>query len=113
MEKEAPKRLKEAFRKLGLEETLMRSNRKAELEQYIEGLTVDGLANEKKKVKNELKNYDNDFNNNFKKMPNHEEKEPLRPLYVYYKKLKEALTRRGGEEMSQERIEAMITKIKA
>ena len=91
----------------------MRSNRKAQLEQYIEGLTVDGLANEKKKVKNELKNYDNDFNNNFKKMPNHEEKEPLRPLYVYYKKLKEALTRRGGEEMSQERIEAMITKIKA
>jgi molecular chaperone DnaK (HSP70) len=88
MEKEAPKRLKEAFRKLGLEETLMRGNRKAELEQYIEGLTVDGLANEKKKVKNELKNYDNDFNNNFKKMPNHEEKEPLRPLYVYYKKLK-------------------------
>lgn len=113
MEKEAPKRLKEAFRKLGLEETLMRSNRKAQLEQYIEGLTVDGLANQKKKVKNELKNYDNDFNNNFKKMPNHEEKEPLRPLYVYYKKLKEALTRRGGEQMSQERIEAMITKIKA
>lgn len=44
--------MKEAFRKLGLEETLMKSNRKAELEQYIEGLTVDGLANEKKKVKN-------------------------------------------------------------
>lgn len=75
-------------------------------------MSVDGLANEKKKVKNELKNYDNDFNSNFRKQPNHEEKEPLRPLYVYYKKLKEALTRRGGEELSQERIEAMIAKIK-
>lgn len=88
MDKEAPKRLKEAFKKLGLEETLMKSNRKVELEQYIDSMTVDGLANEKKKVKNELKNYDNDFYSNFKKQPNHEEKEPLRPLYVYYKKLK-------------------------
>lgn len=113
MDKEAPKRLKEAFKKLGLEETLMKSNRKVELEQYIDSMTVDGLANEKKKVKNELKNYDNDFYSNFKKQPNHEEKEPLRPLYVYYKKLKEALTKRGGEEMSQEKIEAMIAKIKS
>ena len=45
MDKEAPKRLKEAFKKLGLEETLMKSNRKVELEQYIDSMTVDGLAN--------------------------------------------------------------------
>jgi chromosome segregation ATPase len=31
---------------------------------------------------------------------------------VYYKKLKEALNKRGGEEMSQEKIEGMITTIK-
>jgi hypothetical protein len=66
--------LKEAFKKLGLEETLMKSSRKVELEQYIDTMSVDSLANEKKKVKNELKNYDNDFNTNFKKQPNHEEK---------------------------------------
>ncbi len=57
---------------------------------------MDSLANEKKKVKNELKSYDNDFGGSFKRQPNHEEKEPLRPLYVYYKKLKEALAKRGG-----------------
>jgi hypothetical protein len=51
-------------------------------------MSVDSLANEKKKVKNELKSYDNDFGGSFKRQPNHEEKEPLRPLYVYYKKLK-------------------------
>ncbi len=74
MDKEAPKRLKDAFKKLGLEEGLMKSNRKIELQQHIDSMTVDGLANEKKKVKNELKNYDNDFFSNFKKQPNHEEK---------------------------------------
>lgn len=79
----------------------MKSTRKVDLEQYIETMSVDGLANEKKKVKNELKSYDSDFSANFKRQPNHDEKEPLRPLYVYYKKLKESLTRRGGEEMSQ------------
>jgi benzoyl-CoA reductase/2-hydroxyglutaryl-CoA dehydratase subunit BcrC/BadD/HgdB len=36
----------------------------------------------------------------------------LRPLYIYYKKLKEALTKRGGEEMSQEKIEAIIAGVK-
>jgi hypothetical protein len=67
-------------------------------------MSVSQLADEKKKVKNELKSYDNDFSANFRKPPNHDEKEPLRPLYVYYKKLKEALTKRGGEELSQEKI---------
>ena len=52
MQKEADKRRKEAFKKLGLEESLMRPNRKPELEQYIETMSVEGLANEKKKVKN-------------------------------------------------------------
>ncbi len=53
---------------------MMKSNRKQDLQQHIDSMTVDGLANEKKKVKNELKNYDNDFLSNFKKQPNHEEK---------------------------------------
>jgi len=53
---------------------LMRPGRKAELEQYIETMSVEGLGNEKKKVKNELKSYDNDFTANFKRQPNHDEK---------------------------------------
>ncbi len=52
MDKQAPKRLKEAFKKLGLEENLMKSNRKIELEQHIDSMSVDSLANQKKKVKN-------------------------------------------------------------
>jgi hypothetical protein len=52
MEKEAPKRLKEAFKRLGLEETLTRSAKRVELEQYIDAMSVDSLVNEKKKVKN-------------------------------------------------------------
>jgi site-specific recombinase XerD len=90
----------------------MKNSKKAELEQYLETMTVESVGNEKKKVKNELKSYDNDFNANFQRQPNHEEKEPLRPLYVYYKKLKEALNKRGGEELSQERIEQLISNIK-
>ena len=55
------------------------------------------MANEKKKVKNELRCYDNDFKSLFNRLPNHHEKEPFRPLYIYYKKLKEFLERKGGE----------------
>jgi len=66
--------LKEAFQRLNLDESLMKGGRKVELEQYIETMSVSQLADEKKKVKNELKNYDNDFSANFRKPPNHDEK---------------------------------------
>jgi hypothetical protein len=49
---------------------------------------LDELQNEKKKVKNELKVYDQDFINKFKRAPNRSEKEPMRNLYMYYKRLK-------------------------
>ena len=49
----------------------MNPNKKIELEQYIDAMSVDSLANQKKKVKNELKSYDTDFHANFKKQPNH------------------------------------------
>ena len=71
LEVEAPRRLKGAFQKLGIEETMMKSSRRSDLEQHIDGMSVDSVANEKKKVKNELKSYDNDFNTNFKRQPNH------------------------------------------
>lgn len=46
------------------------------------------LSNEKKNVKNELKNYDQAFNQMFNRVPNRQEKEPMRNLYMYYKRLK-------------------------
>jgi len=47
----------------------------------------------KKSVKNELKHYDTAFQNLFKKFPERAEKEPMRPLYIYYKKLKQTLSK--------------------
>ena len=37
-------------------------------------MSVERLNNEKKKVKNELRNYDNDFNELFKYQPSSDEK---------------------------------------
>ena len=76
-------------------------------------MSVERLNNEKKKVKNELRNYDNDFNELFKYQPSSDEKQPFRPLYVYYKKLKEYINKKGGSEnMSQEQVEKKIKEIK-
>ena len=78
--------------------------------------SYEDLVSEKKKVKNELKNYDNNFKNLFGRVPRREEKEPMRPLYVYYKKLKISLTKRANEkpqpkrmtrEESQKRVEEL------
>ena len=55
---------------------------------------------EKKKVKNELKIYDQSFQSKFKRVPSRAEKEPMRNLYMYYKRLKQCISRkqaRGGD----------------
>ena len=48
---------------------------------------------EKKKVKSELKTYDQGFLNKFGRIPNRNEKEPMRHIYMYYKRLKQALSK--------------------
>jgi hypothetical protein len=53
--------------------------------------SFDYLLSQKKMVKEELKLYDTMFYNNFRKLPTRAEKEPLRPLYMYYKKLKQGI----------------------
>lgn len=45
-------------------------------------------SNEKSRVKQELKRYDTEFQKLFSRPPSHSEKEPMRPLYVYYRRLK-------------------------
>lgn len=47
---------------------------RTELENYLEKLSLDELANEKKKVKTELKIYDNDFTVLFGRAPTRGEK---------------------------------------
>lgn len=54
-------------------------------------LSYDFLMQEKKVVKEQLKNYDTLFMQKFQKLPSRMEKEPLRPLYMYYKKLKQGM----------------------
>lgn len=81
--------------RLGLDNEMLRQ--KNELERYLEGLSLDDLVIEKKKVKNELKIYDSDFAHLFQRTPTRAEKEPFRPLYGYYKKLKESIDKKGGK----------------
>lgn len=59
---------------------------------------MDDLQNEKKRVKNELKVYDQEFINRFKRAPNRTEKEPMRNLYMYYKRLKQYIEKREKME---------------
>ena len=59
---------------------------------------MDDLNSEKKRVKNELKVYDQEFINRFKRAPNRTEKEPMRNLYMYYKRLKQYIEKREKME---------------
>ena len=60
--------------------------------------SLDELQNEKKRVKNELKVYDQDFYTKFKRPPTRSEKEPMRNLYMYYKRLKQYIDKREKNE---------------
>lgn len=46
--------------------------------------SMDELNNEKRNVKNELKKYDTSFVQFFQMQPSWTDKEPMRPLYMYY-----------------------------
>ena len=63
--------------------------------------SLEELQQEKRKVKNELKMYDSSFRGVFGREPKREEKEPMRPLYMYYKKLKQAITKKSTEKKPQ------------
>jgi len=49
-------------------------------------------SNEKSRVKQELKRFDTEFQKQFSRPPSHSEKEPMRPLYVYYRRLKTVIS---------------------
>ena len=81
---EGPKFYQESMKKLKLD--LTKLNRKE-----MEKMSYERINIEKKKIKNELKNYDLFFKATFKRFPMKNEKEPMRPLYIYYKTIKELL----------------------
>eukprot|EP00826_Nyctotherus_ovalis_P004793 TRINITY_DN1105_c0_g2_i1.p1 TRINITY_DN1105_c0_g2~~TRINITY_DN1105_c0_g2_i1.p1 ORF type:complete len:253 (-),score=85.52 TRINITY_DN1105_c0_g2_i1:152-844(-) len=82
--------LEEAMRRLGLDYSKVSG-------KQLAGKSAEFLGAEKNRVKNELKHYDANFVLLFQRSPNRVEKEPMRPLYVYYKKLKQALDRCGAQ----------------
>ena len=84
---EAKSRLSEAFSKIGLDTQKING-------KHLQAYTVDELQSEKKKVKNELKFYDQAFQNKFNRVPNRNEKEPMRNLYLYYKRLKQYIKKK-------------------
>jgi hypothetical protein len=58
--------------------------------------TKNEILQEKKAVKYELKRHDTEFRAVHFRMPTRAEKEPLRPLYMYYRKLKQSLEKEHG-----------------
>jgi len=89
----APILLEESLKKLNLTTSVIET-------RNLDLLSKDDLNDEKKRVKNELKRYDSYFFSSYNRFPSRDEKEPMRPLYIYYKNLKQAITRaensRGG-----------------
>lgn len=78
---EGRERLRVALTRLNLnEEHVAHTN--------LNRMSRNELMVEKRRVKQELKRYDSDFRKQFMRLPTHMEKEPMRPLYVYYRRLK-------------------------
>ncbi|KAM3139107.1 hypothetical protein pb186bvf_008705 [Paramecium bursaria] len=77
-----PQKLAESLQRLNIDLTRL-------TKRDLESMNMDQLQNEKKRVKNELKSYDAQFQGIFNRFPLRQEKEPMRPLYIYYKKLKQ------------------------
>ena len=82
LQTDAKAKLMESYQKLQLDP--QRINGK-----HLSAFRLEELQGEKKKVKNELKKYDNEFMFRFNRVPNRNEKEPMRNLYLYYKRLKQ------------------------
>lgn len=71
---------------------------------------LDYLVAEKAKVKAELKRFDNEFQEMFHRLPNRNEKEVMRILYMYYKNLKVAISQKqAGSTSKQLNVNNSIT----
>eukprot|EP00744_Colponema_vietnamica_P008534 GILI01012166.1.p1 GENE.GILI01012166.1~~GILI01012166.1.p1 ORF type:complete len:262 (-),score=86.17 GILI01012166.1:297-1082(-) len=92
---EGPLLLKKALGRLNLDINILSSaTSKSELSLW----TIDHLTSEKKRVKAELKYYDKVFKETLNRLPSKEEKEPMRPLYHYYRSLKQMITVKEEEQ---------------
>ncbi|CAI2375197.1 unnamed protein product [Moneuplotes crassus] len=85
---EGPKRLESSLKKLRLN---MIGVKRKDFKTYTE----DEIHQEKRNVKNELKYYDSAFIKIFARPPAREDKEPMRPLYMYYQNLRKAIQKKA------------------
>ena len=90
---EGPRKLQESLMRL-------RMDLAATQGRELQAKGLDDLMQEKRKVKRELKSYDQGFMAQFGRLPTREEKEPMRPLYMFYKKLKQAISRRQQDRQA-------------
>lgn len=66
--------------------------------KFYVSMTIDQLLSEKAKVKSKLKEYDACYEGIFNKLPSRHEKEVMKPLYIYYRSLKNAIEKRKEEK---------------
>ena len=85
------KKYEEALQRLQINERMIASK------TLLNEMSLEQLTNEKARVKQELKKYDEDFCQVFKSKPTKENKEIMKPLYYYYQKLKLAITKKASD----------------
>jgi len=88
---EGRKKLEDAMARLKIDELKIKNK------ENLAYMSTEQLSTEKYRVKNELKQYDNEFLSLFRRMPNRSEKEIMRPLYMYYKNLKNAIENKKND----------------
>ena len=88
------KKYEEALQRLQINERMIASK------TLLNEMSLEQLTNEKARVKQELKKYDEDFCQVFKTKPTKENKEIMKPLYYYYQKLKLAITKKANDTES-------------
>ena len=100
-----------SFGEVGLQNALRNLNL-FDLDVGLDHLTPAGISQLKRNVKRELKRYDESFLSQFGCAPSRNHKEPLRPLYSFYRRLRTELNGKGITQEVQntgqkERLEAL------
>ncbi|CAD7940520.1 unnamed protein product [Amoebophrya sp. A25] len=94
VQREGEEKLRIALSELGLPSHPSELSKR---KPVLQSMTADALAQEKRRVKDKLKQYDAAWEARHGAPPNRREKEPMRPLYTYYKEVKDMLEQRPSE----------------
>ena len=96
------KKYEESLKRLQITEKMIASK------TLITQMNLEQLTNEKARVKQELKKYDEDFYHEFKTKPAKENKEVMKPLYYYYQKIKLEITKKSNNNNNDKNTETII-----